>query len=132
MAASPAYNTLVKISTNTIQFVSSADFSSELNMEDTSSFGNANEQTTPTLRKHGLKIKTFFDITDTNGQKALEDAHYANPPTLLNMSFSPLNGAANTNFAFSAYVAKLGTTAEVDGVVEREVELAITGTVTRS
>lgn len=130
MAALAGYQGLLKIGTFTIAQVQEIDLDIENIMEDVSVMGIRGEQFLPTMFKSTLKAKVFYDMTDTNGQLAVQNAAIANPPTLLTMSFSPLNGATNTTFSFSAYVAKLSLKNAVEKAVTEDLDFQPTGNVT--
>ena len=129
MAALAGYTGLLKVGTFTVAQVQEIDLDVENIMEDVSVMGTRGEQFLPTMFKGTIKAKVFYDMTDTNGQLAVQNAFFANPPTLLTMSFSPLNGATNTTFSFSAYVAKISIKDAVEKAVTDDIDFQPTGNI---
>lgn len=130
MAASAGWQGLLKIGTFTVAQVQEVDEDFENILEDVSVMGTRAEQFLPTMVKGTIKTKLFYDMTDTNGQLAVQNAFFASPPTLLSMSFSPVNGATNTTISFSAYVAKLSIKDAVEKAVTNDVDFQPTGAFT--
>lgn len=130
MAATAGYTGLLKLGTYTIAQVQEVDLDVENIMEDVSVMGIRGEQFLPTMFKGVVKAKLFYDMTDINGQLAVQNAFFANPPTLLTMSFSPVNGATNTTYSFSAYVAKLAIKDAAEKAVTDDVDFQPTGNFT--
>jgi len=130
MGAIAAYQSLLKISTNTVAQVAEVDADFENQMEEVTVMGNRARQYLPTVYKGTIKAKVYYDMTDTNGQLAMQQAFFASPPTLLTMTFSPANSATNTTYSLTCYVAKLAIKSPVDKVVTDDVELQPTSAIT--
>lgn len=128
MAATAGYNGQLKIGANTVAQVSEVSFDLENNMEDVSVMGDRASDFLPTLYKGSLKAKVFYDLTDTTGQLAIQNAFFG--ATTLTMTFSPAGGATNTTYSVTCYVAKLGIADSVGKVVEQDIELQPTGAIT--
>lgn len=133
MAATAGYTGLVKISTNTVANVKSDTFDVTRMMEDITSMSTsgtpvAAKSFLPTLYEGACTITCNWDLTDTTGQLAMQNAFFAG--TLLSFTLSPNN---NTNtYAFSAYIKKIGIKDDVSKVNEASYELQISGAITAS
>ncbi|SRR6266702_288473 len=129
MGAIAAYQALLKVSSATVAQVQEVDADFENQMEEVSVMGQRGRQYLPTLYKGSIKAKVFYDMTDTNGQLAIQNAFFASPPTLLTMTFSPANGATNTTYSMTCYVAKMSIKAAVDKAIADDIELQPTSTI---
>ena len=118
---------LLKIAAATVAQVQEVDADFEAALEDVSVMGDRARDFLPTLYKATIKAKLEYDMTDTTGQLAIQNAFFANPPTLLAMTFSPANGATNTTYTMSCYVAKISIKDAVDKVISNDVDLQPTG-----
>ncbi len=130
MAALAGYQGKLMIGAAVVAQVQEVDLDVENIMEDVSVMGTRGEQFLPTMFKGTVKAKLFYDMTDTTGQLAMQNAFFANPPTLLTMTFSPLNGITNTTFSFTAYMAKISIKDAVEKAVTNDIDLQPTGNVT--
>lgn len=85
----------------------------------------------PGLRDPGtMELEIYFDPNDSTYED-LEADHDAQPPALGNYELELLTGSQKKVRAFSAYVASLGESAEVDGFLQSSVSLRISGPITR-
>lgn len=83
------------------------------------------------LRDPGtLDLELYFDPNEET-YVALESAHDANPPTLEEFRILVLTGSEQKKREFSAYVARIGESAEVDGFLQSSVSLRVSGPVNR-
>lgn len=80
----------------------------------------------PGLAEMMLQITCNWDLTDTNGQLAMQNAWIAG--TLLTFTVSPNNGT-NT-YTFGAYVKKIGVKNDVSKPTEAQYDLQPSGALT--
>lgn len=131
MAITAGWNGVVKIGANTIAQVKEASLDLENNMEDSTVIGDRASDQAPTTYKVGIKAKVNYDLTDTNGQKAIQDA-WINATTLT-VVFSPAGtSVTNGNYSISCYVGKLSISTSPDKIVGEDIEFAPTGALTIS
>ncbi len=128
MAAEAGYQGWVKNGTNYIAQIKSDTFDLERAMEDITSMSNTGtpspfKEFLPTLAQMTFSITCNWDLTDTNGQLAMQNALING--TLLSFTLSPNNGT-NT-YAFSAYVKKIQNKTDVSKAVESQIDLQPTG-----
>jgi hypothetical protein len=130
MAATPGFEGYVKIGTNSIAQIKSNTFDLDRAMEDITSMSTTGTPSPfksflPTLAEASFSITCNWDLTDTNGQLAMQNAWLNG--TLLTFILSPNNGT-NT-YAFSAYIKKIQIKTDVAKVVESQIDLQPTGTI---
>ncbi len=92
----------------------------------TSGTPSAAKQFLPTLYEMGCSLDLNWDLTDTNGQLAMQNA-WLNA-TLLSFTLTP-NNSTNT-YAFSAYIKKIAIKDDVSKVVDSTIDLQPTGALT--
>lgn len=131
MAATAGYQGYVKNGTNYIAQIKSDTFDLQRAMDDTTTMSNSGTPSafktfTPTLIDMTFSITAEWDLTDTNGQLAMQNALLAG--TLLTFTMSPNNGT-NT-YIFSAFVKKIQVKPDVSKVVEAQYDLQPSGSLT--
>lgn len=130
MAAQAGYAGTVSISTHVIANVKSDTFDLTRMMEDitamsTSGTPSAAKSFLPTLYEAACTLTCNWDLTDTNGQLAMQTAFFNG--TLLSFVLSPNNGT-NT-YVFSGYIKKIGVKDDVSKIVEASYEIQPSGVV---
>jgi hypothetical protein len=129
MAPTPGYQGQVKISSNVVAQVQSYTFDLDRAMEDVTvmqASPSPAKSFLPTVYQMGFQLKCLWDLTDTNGQLAIQNAWLNG--TLLSFVITPNNGT-NT-YSFSAYVMKISIAEDVEKVVDSTIDLQPTGAVT--
>lgn len=118
------YAGAAKLSTNTIAQIKSWEMGLNVDLADVTVFGDQWKDYLPTLVGADPKIDGFFDMTDTNGQVALQNA-------LLNGTSVSLRLYVNTTNYYSgtAFMKSMSVKAAVDGAVEFSAELSFSGTI---
>ncbi len=134
MAQTAGFQGLCKIATTaspttTIGQLKDAQKQISADMYDVTFMGDRAKDFLSGLYGGTMTLKLNYDKTDSV-QAVVEAAIFAG--TLLYFSFSPTNGAANTNYAFTAYVKDYNVGDPVNNVVESTVGIQITGAVTVS
>lgn len=130
MSANQGYLGYIQIGSNKVANVKSVSFDISRMMEDITALSTSGSPTTakaflPTLLEGTCSLTCNYDLTDTNGQLAMQNALLNG--TLLSVTLSPNN--VNT-YAFSAYVKKEGAKNDVSKVNEGSWELQPTGAFT--
>jgi hypothetical protein len=101
MSATAAYVGTLKIGANTIQLMQTSDLTSAAKMLDTTSLGgNGFETAIPGTIGGKIACKGAYDMTDTNGQLAIRNAHFGRTK-LTGVVFSPDN---LKTYTFNAWV----------------------------
>lgn len=126
MADTAGYSAQIKNGANVVANVKSVQFDISRLMEDTSAFlatPSAYKSFTPTQAEMTCSMTAFWDLTDTNGQLAMQNALIN--ATLLTFTLTPNNGT-NT-YVFSAYVKKIGLKDDVSKINEVSYDLQPSG-----
>jgi hypothetical protein len=129
MAATPGYQGQVKIGVNVIANIKSNQFDMQRAMDDITvllATPSPFKTFLPTLIDATCQITANWDLADTNGQLAMQNALIAG--TLLSFVVTPNNGT-NT-YAFSGYIKKIGVKNDVAKVNEATYDIQPSGTVT--
>lgn len=129
MAATAGYTGQVKISSNVIANIKSDTFDLQRMMEDVTVLlvtPSAFKAFAPTLIEATLQITANWDLADTNGQLAMQNALIAG--TLLSFTVTPNNGT-NT-YVFSGYVKKIQVKDDVSKINEASYDIQPSGAIT--
>lgn len=127
MSATAAFVGYVKISTNTIQLMNSADLQLAAKQLDVTALGgNGWDAFIMGTLGGKLALKGAFDQTDTNGQAAIQSAFFART-VLSSVVFSP---DGTKTYTMSAYVLDYKPGATVNGLATIDFTLLPTSTVT--
>ncbi|SRR6266704_763983 len=134
MAQTAGFNGLLKLSTTpspttTIGQLKDAQQQLAADMYDVTFMGDRAKDFLSGLYGGTIPAKCNYDKTDSV-QTVAEAAFFAG--TLLYYIFSPSNGAANTNYAGTLYVANWNVHDPVNNVVEIDATFQITGAITVS
>ena len=129
MSASPGYTGQVKIASNVIANIKSNQFDMQRQMDDVTvmlATPSPFKAFMPVLIDATFQITANWDLADTNGQLAMQNALIAG--TLLSFTVTPNNGT-NT-YAFSGYIKKIGVKTDVSKINEASYDIQPTGTIT--
>jgi hypothetical protein len=129
LAATPGYTANVMTGSHVIAQVQSHQFDMQAAMEDVTSMlasPTGFKTFLPTLKEMTLSITAKWDMTDTLGQLALQNAWVA--ATLLTFVVTP-NGGTNT-YTFSGYVKKISDKDDVSKVNETSIDIQPSGGLT--
>lgn len=128
-APTAGYTGNVKIGSNTILNIKSDQFDLQAAMEDITSMlasPTGFKVFQPTLNEASCTLTANWDLTDTTGQLAMQNAWLNR--TLLSFVLTP-NGGTNT-YSFSAYIKKISVKDDVSKINEASYDLQPTGAVT--
>ena len=128
-APTAGYTGNVKIGANTILNIKSDTFDLQAAMEDITSMlatPTGFKVYQPTLNEMTCSLTANWDLTDTTGQLAMQNAWLNR--TLLSFVLTP-NGGTNT-YSFSAYVKKINVKDDVSKINEASYDLQPTGVLT--
>jgi predicted secreted protein len=125
MAAIVGYAGAAKLSTNTIAQIKSWEMSPNVDLADVTVFGDQWKDYLPTLVGADPKIEGFYDMTDTNGQVALQNALLGGTSVSLRLYVD-----ATHYYSGTAYLKSMNVKAAVDGVVEFSADLSFSGAIT--
>ncbi len=129
MAASAGYSGNVKIGANTVANIKSDQFDMQRAMDDVTAMlatPTGFKVFLPTLAEMTFSMSANWDLTDTTGQLAMQNA-WINA-TLLTFTVTP-NGGTNT-YVFSGYVKKIGLKDDVSKVNEVSYDIQPSGSLT--
>lgn len=129
MAATAGYQGQVKIGASVIANIKSSQFDMQRQMDDVTvmlATPSAYKVFLPVLIDMTFQITANWDLADTNGQLAMQNALIAG--TLLSFTVTPNNGT-NT-YAFSGYIKKIGVKDDVSKVNEASYDIQPSGTLT--
>ena len=124
MTAIVGYAGAAKLSTNTIALIKSWELPLNNDLADITTFGDAWKDYLPTLNGADPKIEGFWDMTDTNGQLALQNAYLNSTSVTLRLYVNTSNYYSGT-----AYIKSLNVKAAVDGVIEFSADLSFSGAI---
>ncbi len=128
-APTAGYTGKVEIGANTVLNVKSDTLDLQAAMEDITSMlatPTGFKVFQPTLNEATCTITANWDLTDTTGQLAMQNAWLNR--TLLSFVLTP-NGGTNT-YSFSAYIKKIGLKDDVSKINEVSYDLQPTGVLT--
>jgi hypothetical protein len=129
MAATPGYQGQVKISASVIANIKSNQFDMQRQMDDVTvmlATPSPFKVFAPVLIDATFQITANWDLADTNGQLAMQNALIAG--TLLSFVVTPNNGT-NT-YVFSGYIKKIGVKTDVSKINEASYDIQPSGVIT--
>lgn len=129
MAAIAGTDGAVKLGANTVTLVTEWSFDGEVDMLETSAIGSGNRTYIPGLFGATGTITASFDMTDTNGQKALHDAFFNKTSVALTLRANS-SGTLGTYTAAVAFINKISPAVAVDAKVEISFDFTVSGAVT--
>ena len=115
MAALAGKGGLVKVGANTVAHINDWELSPSSNIMDITSFGDTWKNKLAGLFDSTTKCSGFYDMSDTNGQKALWDA-FTGGTTVSVVLYTDTTG----NIAVTSLVKSVPIKAAVDSTVEVE------------
>lgn len=126
------YGGTVKIGTNVLAQVKQWELPLAADLYDTSSLGAQWKTYVPGLLGAEAKIDVFLDLTDTNGQVALQTAILNSTSITLNLLTSTAGGATAHTYTGTAYVKGIDIKDPVNAPEEASLTVAYSGTVSYS
>jgi hypothetical protein len=129
-SAVAGYGGVVKISTNTVANVKQWELPLAADLYDVSVFGNQWKQYIPGLLGSDAKIDVFFDLTDSTGQVAIQNALLNGTSVSLSLLTSNAGSAAVHTYSGTAYVKGIDIKDPVNAPEEASLTLTFTGAVT--
>lgn len=127
MAVYVGYGGAVKVGTATVAEIGEWSLDVTLNTEETESFGDQWKEFTGTLKEWSGSCSGRWDMTDTTGQKAMQDALLGGTTVTLKLY---VDGAKN--YSGTALITKISPKSSVEGVVEVSFDFQGTGALTYS
>lgn len=131
-SAVAGYGGSVKIGANTVANVKQWELPLGADLYDTSSLGSQWKTYVAGLLGSDAKVDVFTDLTDTNGQIAMQSALLGGTTVTLNLLTSTANGATQHTYSGTAFVKSLDSKVVVNGVEEMSLTLTFSGTITYS
>ena len=112
-----------KVSTNVVADLNNFKLDVESDLKTTTNYGsNGWEENLPTIKKWSGSVDGNWNMADTNGQKALQDAILGG--TAIAAVFN-INGT--NNYAGNAYIKKISVQEPVDDIAKFTAEIVGTG-----
>jgi len=127
MTAIAGYGGAVKIGSNTVAEMGEWDLSLDVNMLDTTAFGDAWKDQIPGIKSWNGKASGRWDMTDTTGQKAMQDALLGGTSVSIVLA---VNGSHN--YSGTAYIKNISPKATATGTVDCDFSFEGTGALTYS
>lgn len=127
MATYQGFNGSVKVGSNAVAEISEFTLDVSRDTVETQSFGDTWKEMTTTLASWSGTFRGRWDMTDTNGQAALQSALTGGT----SVSLSLLTAASKT-YSGTAFITAISTGAAVDGVVEADFSFAGSGSLSYS
>lgn len=122
MATYQGFNGSVKVGGNAVAEISEFTLDISRDTVETQSFGDSWKEMTTTLASWSGTFRGRWDMTDTNGQAALQSALTGGT----SVSVSLLT-ASNKTYSGTAFITGISVGAAVDGVVEGDFSFAGSG-----
>jgi hypothetical protein len=126
------YGGNVKIGANTVANVKQWELPLAADLYDTSTLGNQWKTYTAGLLGSDAKIDVFLDLTDTNGQVAIQTAMLGGTTVSLTLTTSNSGGATAHTYVGNAYVKGIDIKDPVNAPEEASLTLTFTGAITPS
>lgn len=126
------YGGNVKIGANTVANVKQWELPLAADLYDVSVLGNQWKQYTAGLLGSDAKIDVFLDLTDTNGQVAIQTAMLTGATVSLTLTTSNAGSATTHTYAGTAYVKGIDIKDPVNAPEEASLTLTFTGAITYS
>lgn len=127
MAVLVGYGGAVKVGTATVAELGEWSLDITLNTEETQSFGDQWKEFTGTLKEWSGSCSGRWDMSDTTGQRAMQDALLGGTTVSLKLYTD-----STKNYSGTALITKITPSATVDGVVEVSFDFQGTGALTYS
>lgn len=127
MATYQGFNGNVKVGSSAVAEISEFSLSISRDTVETQSFGDTWKEMTSTLASWSGSFRGRWDMTDTNGQVALQSALTGGTA----VSLSLLTASGKT-YSGTAFVTGINVGASVDGVVEGDFTFAGSGSLSYS
>lgn len=124
------YGGSVKISTNTVAQVKQWELPLAADLYDTSVLGVQWKQYISGLLGSDAKVDVFFDLTDTNGQVAIQTAFLAGTSVSLSLLTSTAGGATQHTYSGTAFVKGIDIKDPVNAPEEASLTLTFSGAIT--
>jgi len=124
------YGGSVKIGANTVANVKQWELPLGADLYDVSVLGNQWKQYVPGLLGSDAKIDAFLDLTDTNGQVAMQTAILNGTSVSLTLLTSTAGGATQHTYAGTAFVKGIDYKDPVNAPEEVSLTLAFSGAIT--
>lgn len=126
------YGGSVHIGANTLAQVKQWELPLAADLYDTSSLGSQWKTYVPGLLGAEAKIDIFLDLTDTNGQVALQNAILNSTSITLNLLTSNAGGATQHTYTGTAYVKGMDIKDPVNAPEEASLTVTYSGQVSYS
>ncbi len=127
MAVFTGYGGKVMVGTATVAELSEWDLDISLDTEQTNAFQDQWKEYTPTLKEWSGKASGRWDMTDTTGQKALQDAMLGGTTVTIKLYID------NTkNYSGTAIIDKISIKTSAEGVAEVDFSFKGSGALTYS
>lgn len=123
------YGGVAKIGSNAIAQVKQWELPLAADMYDVSVMGTVWKQNLPGLIGSDAKVDMFFDLTDTNGQVAMQNAIINGTSVTLNLLTSNAQSAVVHTYSGTAFVKSFDVKDVVNGAEELAVTLVFSGTI---
>jgi hypothetical protein len=123
------YGGTAKISTFAIANVKQWELPLATDLYDTSSLGSQWKTYTPGLQGAEAKVDVFFDLTDTNGQVALNTAWLNSTSVALSLLTSSAGGATVHTYSGTAYIKGIDIKDPVGAPEEASLTLTLSGAI---
>lgn len=130
MAAVAGYGGVARIGANAIAQVKQWELPLGADMYDVSVLGSVWKAYIPGLLGSDAKVDVFFDLTDTNGQVAIQNAILNGTSVTLNLLTSNAGGAAVHTYSGTAYVKSFTVKDVVNAPEELSLTLVFSGAIT--
>ena len=127
MAIFVGYGGAVKVGTATVAEIGEWSLDIGLDTQETASFGDQWKEFVGTLKEWSGSCSGRWDMTDTTGQKAMQDALLGGTTVTLKLYLD-----ATKNYSGTALITKVSPKASVDGVMEVTFDFQGTGAATYS
>lgn len=127
MATYQGFNGNVKVGANTVAEISEFSLDITRDMVETQSFGDSWKEMTSTLASWSGTFTGRWDMSDTNGQAALQSALTGGTSVTLNLFTD-----ATKKYSGTAFITQVSVGASVDGVVEADFSFAGSGSLSYS
>lgn len=123
------YGGQAKIGSSAIAQVKQWELPLAADLYDTSVLGNQWKQYISGLLGSDAKIDVFFDLTDTNGQVAIQTAFLAGTSVTLNLLTSNANSAVVHTYSGTAFIKSIDIKDPVNAPEEASLTLTFSGAI---
>lgn len=130
MAAVAGYGGSVSVSSAVVAHVKQWELPLASDLYDVSELGNGWKLYVPGLLGSDAKIDVFFDLSDTTGQKAIQDAIFARTLLTITLTTSDAGGATAHTYTGTAYVKGIDIKDPVGAPEEASLTLTFSDAIT--